>query len=585
MSGIVGIVRFDGSPIDERLLRRMTDSMARRGPDLQQIWLGAQAGLGHALLHTVDGSGSVADDRQPASLDGRVWITADARVDDRAELVRKLEARGRTGLERASDAQLILHAYHAWGAQCVDHLLGDFAFAIWDERARRLFCARDHFGVKPFYYAQVPGGIVFSNTLDCIRLHPAVRNELNEVAIGDFLLFGSNQDPATTAFADVRRLAPAHALSCKEGAVGLERYWAVPTGGRIRYRHSHEYVDHFRALLRTAVADRVRTKRVGVWMSGGLDSTSITAVAREVLAERHASFDLVAHTIVYDRLIPDQERYYSGLAAEALEVKTSYFVADDYRPFHGWDKPDRLTPEPIDDPFFAMRTQQLTGVAAQSRTVLSGEGGDELLWRSYVADLAGKVPMLELGASVARSLIGHRRRPAVGARAKVTKWLRREAPLVPYPGWLDGALADRMDLRVRYERVTGRTLTAAHPWRREAHRRLTAPLWSWYFESSDPGVTGVPVEACYPFLDVRLVTYALAIPPLPWFIDKHLLREAMRGYLPDQIRLRPKVPLAGDPLRAHIVEAGAAGDGPDVWQRIRPACLNYWLSRVHGYAY
>ena len=96
------------------------------------------------------------------------------------------------------------------------------------QEARRLFCARDHFGIKPFYYAQVLGGIVFSNTLDCIRLHPAVSDGLNEVAIGDFLLFGWNQDPSTTTFADIRRLAAAHTLTCEQGTSRARRYWTVP---------------------------------------------------------------------------------------------------------------------------------------------------------------------------------------------------------------------------------------------------------------------------------------------------------------------------------------------------------------------
>jgi len=582
MSGITGIVRLDGGPVDAALLRRMTDSMGQRGPDGRQIWIQGQAGLGHALLRTSDES--AIDDDQPASLDGRLWIAADARVDGRDELVRKLGGHRRTDLRSASDAQLILHAYDVWGTECVTHLLGDFSFAIWDIRARRLFCARDHFGVKPFYYAKTAVGIVFSNTLACIRLDPEIRDELNEAAIGDFLLFGSNQDPATTAFADVRRLAPAHTLVCENGAIALHRYWSVPTDGRIRYRHSRDYVERFNELLSAAVRDRIRSKRIGVWMSGGIDSTSITAVSRQCLADRHASFDLLAHTFVYDSLLPDRERHYAGVAAKALGIKTSYFAADDYKPFAGWERRDVLTPEPIDDPFFLMRTAQLKHASLHSRTLLSGEGGDELLWRSFAVDLVGRMPPIELAGDIARSLFIHRRRPGLGLRAKAKQWLPDDSRLAPYPGWLNGTLAHRMNLRGRYEQVMARRNPLQHPMRADAHRRLTTAIWPWYFESSDPGVTGVPVEASFPFLDVRLVTYALAIPPMPWFIDKHLLREAMRGQLPDEVRLRPKVPLAGDPLRAHIVKAGGSDDSPEVWQKIRPACLNYWLSRVRGYA-
>ena len=168
MSGIAGMVVPAGRAIDEPLLRRMAASMAYRGPDGTSTWTGTQAGFAHALLRTTDRPPGP----QPTTLDGCVWITADARIDDRAELLRALEAAGRTEVSDSDDAQLILHAYHAWGEHCVDRLLGDFAFAIWDGRSRRLFCARDHFGIKPFYYAEIDGGIVFSNTLECVRLHP-----------------------------------------------------------------------------------------------------------------------------------------------------------------------------------------------------------------------------------------------------------------------------------------------------------------------------------------------------------------------------------------------------------------------------
>src|SRR5712692_2905652 len=207
MSGIVGILNLDGAPVDRLLLRQLTDSMAYRGPDAQYTWAEGPVGFGHAMLRTTTES---MREKQPCSLDGQVWITADVRVDSRADLIRKLEARVRESLEDATDAALILHAYHAWGEDCVRHLLGDFAFAIWDGPRRRLFCARDHFGIKPFYYASAGKCLLFSNTLDCLREHPAVSDRLNDLAIADFLLFDSNRDPGATTFADIERIPPAH---------------------------------------------------------------------------------------------------------------------------------------------------------------------------------------------------------------------------------------------------------------------------------------------------------------------------------------------------------------------------------------
>jgi asparagine synthase (glutamine-hydrolysing) len=172
MSGIVGIVHFDGAPVDRHLLGQMTASMAFRGPDTQEIWIDGHVGFGHTLLKTTDES---EHERQPFTLYGKVWIVADARVDARRELVPQLRANGHEDLSPdATDVELILRAYQTWGENCVEHLLGDFAFAIWDGSKQRLFCARDHLGVKPFFYAHLGQKLIFSNTLDCIRQHPAV---------------------------------------------------------------------------------------------------------------------------------------------------------------------------------------------------------------------------------------------------------------------------------------------------------------------------------------------------------------------------------------------------------------------------
>ena len=148
MSGIVGLLSLDGAPVDPRLLERMTNFMRFRGPDSQVTWNGGRVGFGHAMLCTTFES---RGERQPFTPDEDLWIVADARVDGRLELCRKLRSSGQDCRQGATDAELILHAYRAWGDECVRHLRGDFAFAIWDASRKRLLCARDHFGVKPFF--------------------------------------------------------------------------------------------------------------------------------------------------------------------------------------------------------------------------------------------------------------------------------------------------------------------------------------------------------------------------------------------------------------------------------------------------
>ncbi len=213
MSGFVGIVNLDGAPVDRVLLERMTRSLVFRGPDACEVWAEGAVGFGHTMLRTTH---EAANERQPATLDGRLWITADARIDGRAGLIEKLQAK--SGAARGvslstPDAELILHAYDVWGDGCVEHLLGDFSFAIWDASRRRLFCARDQMGVKPFFYAHVGSCVVFSNTLECVRQHPLVSDRLNDLAIADFLLFDMHQDPEIDVLCRhpaAARRAPAH---------------------------------------------------------------------------------------------------------------------------------------------------------------------------------------------------------------------------------------------------------------------------------------------------------------------------------------------------------------------------------------
>ncbi|MGH9678171.1 MAG: asparagine synthetase B family protein, partial [Candidatus Acidiferrum sp.] len=273
MSGIVGMAHSEGRPVDPDLLRRMTNSLSFRGPDAQEIWANGSVGLGHALLSHADES---EHGRQPATLDQRNWIVADVRLDAHRELVEALRSRGRDAEFSNTDAQLLLHAYEAWGEACLDHLLGDFAFAIWDARRQQLFCACDQFGIKALYFVEVDHSFIFSNTLDCLRLHPSVSDRLNDAAIADFLLFGMNYDPASTSFADIRRLPRAHALRWSPvSGLQLREYWRPPTDEAIRYQRRGDYIEHFNELLTKAVDDRLRTDKVGILLSGGLDSSSV----------------------------------------------------------------------------------------------------------------------------------------------------------------------------------------------------------------------------------------------------------------------------------------------------------------------
>jgi len=611
LSGIVGIYHRNGAPIEQALLQSLVDFLSYRGPDSRECWMDGSIGLGHAMLRTTHES---LGERQPASLDGRYWIVADARLDSRAEFISGLQRSGRAVRPNAPDSELILEAYATWGTPCVEHLRGDFSFAIWDARNKQLFCARDHFGIKPFYYVQGENLFLFSNTLNCVRMHPEVSDELNEAAIGDFLLFGLNCDNATTSFRDIQRLAPAHSLSISPEGVKIRRYWAPPTDGRIRYSKPQEYVENFQSLLEAAVADRLRTDRVGILMSGGLDSSSVAAVAKEVSAKGAQTTDIRCYTHVFESLIPDREGEYAREVGEFLRLSVKFMASDQTQLFEGWDDPEFSLPEPLEDSLFAGFLDSCRNISADCRVLLSGEGCDNLMgfqmW-PYAGDLWRRGEWQRLLTEMTNYL-WVRPFPWRGIRARFLRLIGKEPGLPVFPQWLAADFAQRMNLQERWKEWGEHPkLTLEHPIHPKAHASLSLPHWAQMFEQENAGWTPYPLEVRYPFMDLRIVNYLLALPPFPWFFEKMLLREAMAERIPERVRMRPKTPLQGEPAAAQLEKTGAEGLNQMHWSRdsdrfiersalvplhgkmsaeqirthLRPHCLNIWLQSARRVRY
>jgi asparagine synthase (glutamine-hydrolysing) len=605
MSGMVGLINTDGQPVDRRLLQHLTEFMEFRGPDARNIWISGQVGFGHTLLRTTFES---EREEQPCSLEGQVWITADARIDGRADLIRRLEGQGCLNLKATSDPELILHAYHVWGEDCLQYLLGDFAFAIWDGPKRQLFCARDHFGVKPFYYARVGNCLVFSNTLNCLRRHPEVSDELNDLAIADFLLFDFNQDPATTSFADIHRVPPAHCLTLHGGALQVRRYWTLPQEGLLRYARQQDYVDHFKELLKQAVADRLRTRAVGVFMSGGLDSPMVAALAKDLLAAQPTPYDLQAYTVVYDRLVPDKERHFAGLVAAYVNIPINFLAADAYRLYGRGEQGKAWQSEPSHNQLLEIWLDLIRRASAKSRVFLTGEGGDEILYpsKAYIYRLVKGGHFGRLALETARSVFLYGMFPQIGFRSSLRRWLIKADNSLPLPVWLNPALAARLDLKARVEELR-KPVACDYALRPEAYRFLLTPMWQFVLEKKyDPGELGYPVEIRHPLIDLRLVNYALALPPLPWCVNKLMLREAGYGILPTAITRRAKSPMAVSPILALLRErpddridcptpvaqlnryvdnaaippVTGVNATDDAWVHLRALSLNNWLQNL-----
>jgi asparagine synthase (glutamine-hydrolysing) len=607
MSGIAGILNLDGGPVDGDLLGRMTAYLGFRGPDSQRVWAMKNVGFGHALLRITDDS---ARDEQPFTLDGQRWIVADARVDARQDLIAEL----RTGEQKevasdAADAELILRAYCVWGEDCVRRLVGDFTFVVWDEPRQRLFCARDQLGVKPFFYAQLGQTVVFSNTLDCIRMHPGVSRNLNDAAIADFLLFGANQDTATTSFRNIRRLPPAHAITWSKGITQYRRYWTLPVEEPIHFKRPDDYSDRFSELLRAALRDRLRTRRVGVFMSGGLDSPTLAAVAVSLLRERPADFFLQAITSVYDRLIPDSERHYAGLVADYLNIPIRYDVRDDETSIAQWDRVSVHTPEPIDNPpAFAAGVEFLRTISAEARVFLYGEGPDNALryeWRPYLSHLVARRRAVPLVRAVSSDLLMHRRVPlwssirqVAGVREHRKQW-REE-----FPGWLNEEFAARCGCRERWEAVR-RLAPSPHPVRPRGYEGILAARWQSLFEDCDLNGALTHCEIRHPFLDLRLLRYMLAVPAMPWCRNKLIIRRSMRMALPREVLRRKKATIHVSPDFKRVQASGLPRlrPSPDLLQYVnpvktcsspqstlelraalRPLGLNYWLQNLASFS-
>jgi len=613
LSGFVGILNLDGAPVDGDLLQRLTHFLEFRGPDGEGCWRDGAVGLGHTLLRvTPEGTPETpfnADrDKQPADLGRRLWIVGDARIDGREELITKLKAKSASAGElslSAPDSQLILLAYDAWDEACVEHLIGDFSFAIWDARARKLFCARDQFGVKPFFYAHSGSLLIFSNTLDCIRQHPAVSHRLNDLAIADFLLFDMNQDPATTSFVDIQRLPPAHTLTCEREQVSVRRYWELSVTTPIHLSRDAEYIERFLELLDLAVADRLRTNSAGVLMSGGLDSPTVAASAQRVFSRAGAVPGLRAYTEVFESLIPHEERHYATLVAEALKIPIEYQVSNGCRIFERADQPEYHSPEPTHLAWPDKTGDDLRQLAARSRVTLTGFGGDPMLCGRISVHFRQLIERKQFGRALADALRyltveGRISRLYLRTRWRIVFASKGQTP--GYPQWLNEDLENRQGLRDRWELMSRKKApqSAARP---EAHQAVLDPIWPSMFEIHDPGFTRVPVEVRHPLFDLRLVNFLLALPRLPWCCDKELLREAARGVLPDTVRLRRKSPLIADPLVALLKMPEASWvdrfeavpdleryvvrdrvpavhkelDSWAAWIHLRPLSLNFWL--------
>ena len=545
MSCIAGIVRLDGVPLDKALLERMNHAMKSRAPDASHVWNVGGVGFGHAMLLIPPAS---RDRHQPCTLDNQVWITADARIDGRAELIHSLRTAGQAVLTEAPDVELILHAYAAFGEGFLDHLIGDFAFALWDARSQKLICARDHFGVRPFFFARTDSMLVFASDIDAVRMNPAVSGTLDETAVGDFLLFGVYLDPSRTIYQDIKCLPPASSLYFARESLRIQRYWNIPTNTEVRYKKKSDYVDRFQELFEQAVIDRMGEGPLALELSGGMDCTSIAAVAVSQSAVTGQS--LKAFTMTCDGLFPeDDEPYYTKMVANHLSLSLFCDPVENYALFERFDSPELVTAQPTSNPSLAQHHDYFSRIGqGGARVLLSGQGGDGVLGNSnrYYARLLRQGRYSKLVGEIFDHYCHAGTFAGMGLRSALMPSKRRSPWKPDFSEWVNEDFALRMQLRERWDYFWQLLHTGS-----DTRRQLRMPWVSRIFQ--DYEVLSLPVVVRHPFFDVRLLQYLLA---LPSFIkkDKWILRQAMCGKLPAPVLERPKTPLVGDPVRSKLAQ-------------------------------
>jgi len=556
VSGFAAIFNADGAPVDTALLERMKSRLAARGPDQQAVRVlgpSGNVGLVHALLRTTNDNQS---ERQPCTLDGKVWIAGHIRVDAREDLWPRLEQAGCAAVRGATDAELVLHAYRVWGEECVGHLLGDYSWVLWDGAEQKLFGARDHLGVRPLFYARIGAAWVVSNSLECAGSHPGVSRELEDLWVADFLLFGHSKEFDNTVYKAIRRLPPAHSLTIQAGGEArLKRYWSFEIGEPVYRRRPEDYCEQFRQLLSTAVKDRLRTSRVGVYLSGGLDSSTLAATAAKAVAD--PSRQVLGYTFTFHELIPDDEEPYVRLTASRFGFPVLIRNRDHACYDPDWWRTPPATPEPDVSAYCRKGDLEFAEeMARESRVWFYGEGPDNALrfeWQPYLRWLAGNrrwgrmirdVGSLFWLDSPASILEDAWRRFRQGDRT-----VRTERPA--FPEWIAEDLADRLELQERWNNHWTPP-RHEHPWHPWTFASFTGTLWQHLFERFEPENANprFPSETRHPYLDLRMLRFLVSVPVAPWGRRKLLTRLAMRGTLPAAVLKRQKTALRGDPWQA-----------------------------------
>ena len=559
MCGIAGIVAVDNLDQDAPARgMRMRDVITHRGPDEAGIHCDGRAVLVHRRLSIVD----LSSGQQPLSNeDASVWVIFNGEIYNHADIRKDLEAHGHT-YRTKSDTETIVHAYEQWGEECVQRFRGMFAFAIWDAPKRRLLLVRDRLGVKPLYWTRTADALLFGSEIKAILASGLVEAEANQAVLPEVLStrYTSGED---TMFRGIHKLMPGHLMVFENGTITKRQYWDVPARGTAALQPlASSPVERFKELLQESVKLRLMADvPLGMFLSGGIDSSAIAALISRMIDRPLQTFSVAFK----DRAFNELE--YAREVATAIGAVSHEIVIDDRDFFGALPKLVWHEDEPIAHPS-SVPLYFVSALARQHVTVvLTGEGSDELLagygkyprvaWNWRAGTVYERMMPPSLRSSIARGVLPML--PAKLARYAKRSFLAMDR--TPESMFFDNFASIRL---AEQQQLLSPALRAAST-RAGAYgasldyfntpngnstlldRLLYADIKTYLVEllmKQDQMSMAASIESRVPFLDHKLVEFASTLPDewkLKGWTTKRVLRESMKGLLPDAILNRPKM--------------------------------------------
>lgn len=550
MTEILAICNLDQQPVHEEMLVTMMHAISDQAN--QGIELSTSGNIGLACQYfwlTPQETGEKQPIWDPT---GKIAIIGSIRLDNRDELAERFKVDQKTR-ENISDLSLVLLAYHQWGLSSPDHLLGDYAFIIWDKNTQYLFLVRDALGVKNLAYIFHHNTFIAASEIDLLLAYPEMQFTVNEGKLAD-ILAGNFYDQNESCYREIQYLSPAHAMLISSEGIKKWCYWKINPESSFRYKHEEEYAQHLKEIFTTCVQDRLRTVGpVGISMSGGLDSPSVAAIVSQILPTPYLDQESIAtYSYAFDQVISCDERAYIEHMLRAFPLSPHFVFCD-----HQWTLRDLNTwpvyrEYPASDPYprlplSVMKAAQQDGI----KLLLSGYFGDTLFTgQSYwLTDLIRhtKYALIheslnngQLKTSKAQAILHSGLLPLIPRSWKNFIYkLTGHDQKIPNKG-LHPEFIRRTQLKERL-RNDDRWKEFHYPGQWDRLSRLTLNIYSQGHATVSKEYHRHGMEISTPYWDRRLVEFVMALPAYQLGrpgIDRYVMRNAMRGLVPEPIRLR-----------------------------------------------